>query len=253
MPHTSLDQMVFAAVTEVFDTASAQDQQAIFLDLKRRYNESGRFFHNFARVAKLIQETDKHEWDDRKAGLASLLYMDVIHNPLDTIHAFSSAEYAADQLNKYGQSGIAPTTHSYILATVDHRPTQVLSADILRVCDIDRVEWGHVDFQIYSANAVNIVAEGIYACYENESDTARGLSVARAREHAMGDTLAILKAGGTIFKTAPYADFNAVVRDNIHQELAISQSHIWPRAVQLATSIKTLKIDNAFPHKPAFA
>lgn len=250
MTHTSPDTLVFQAVLQVFDTATAAETQALFLDIKRRHNEEGRFHHTYGRMAGLLDEASRHSWQNEKAAIATILYQDIINPALQapgrTIK-FESASYAASQLKAHGQGAIANIVLQHIGAQIDYSPLRLSTADTILLCDISRMDMGKPDMGADFSDAINIVAEKIHAVYDRDSDTARGLSVVRGHENNLLDRKIMLMNGGTLFRSENYAPMNARAAANIANELTALHTHIWPRAAQKAQSAKELRVDNSFP------
>jgi hypothetical protein len=257
MPHTSPDQTIFAAVTEVFDTASAQDQQTVFLDLKRQHNQQGRFFHNLARVAELIQEANKHEWDDRKAALASILFQNYYHiRQRKTAHIedhiLDSASFAKDTLQQLGQADIAEKVYSNISNTLCII-TLDMSRDQIALRQLHN-KWISSDSAIaFDRHIVNKLAENLFIIGDTNLNATSGLH----------DAGFLAKRMKTIFNTAqtgliqnPSDAYDINDREAIMKNTAkFTDEYIdtmLRKAQQLVSSTKTLKPDNKFPHQTAF-
>lgn len=74
MSRLTPDNIVYAAVNEVFGNLDGKDRHSLFLEIRKEYQKPGRFHHTYGRLSQNLEQVNQTEWDNRPAVLAAALF-----------------------------------------------------------------------------------------------------------------------------------------------------------------------------------
>ncbi len=163
MSRLTPDNIVCAAVNEVFEKTSADTRHDVLLGIRKAYQSLGRFHHTYGRLAQNLERVNATKWDNRPAALAAVLF----EKMESTIDAAANAKTASDILYVCGRQDLIEGTMA-LLENQNDRPDSQKFADIVR----------HEQNDV--STAVDIVAEYIHV------HDFSGLQVARDFAQATG-------------------------------------------------------------------
>lgn len=124
---------------------------AAWQDIRLRYSEPGRHYHNLEHVSHCLDELSRTKHDTATLRLA-IYYHDIIHDPCGDDNEMLSARFATETLGALGLTDrITSVVYDLIRAT-DHRPSAPVPHGDL-VCDIDLSVLGSspIDYHTYSS------------------------------------------------------------------------------------------------------
>ena len=178
---------------------------SVLEDLRRRYNEAHRAYHNQAHLEALFSRLESYAVPERPAVELAVWFHDAVYDPTRTDNEERSAELARTQLRGLGlEEALGSRVRDLILATKTHQAADPATAWLL---DADLAILG-AEPEAYTAYAEAIRLE--YAWMPEEL-YCRG----RAR------VLTSFLERPQIYRTEPFRErFEAQARQNLAEELA---------------------------------
>lgn len=177
---------------------------SVLEDLRRRYNEAHRVYHNQAHLEALFSLLEEYEIPERPAVELAVWFHDAVYDPTRTDNEERSAELARTRLDQLGlQEALRQRVRELILATKTHQAADPTAAWLL---DADLAILG-AEPEAYAAYAKAIRLE--YAWLPEE-----------LYRQGRAKVLSVFLERPQIYRTEPFRErFEARAWQNLAEEL----------------------------------